>query len=267
MNKADKYLKETICGIYKITSPSGRVYIGESIDINKRLEDYKKESDKIKQQQKIYNSIKKYGSTNHIFEIVEECPTEDLKCRERYWQDFYDVLGENGLNLKLTECGELKQVHSIETIKKMSLLKKKQYLAGVIESNWKYAKKVPHSEATKLKISEANIGSNNGMFGKKEDLEHKNKRMKNLLNTPKWNKGLSKETDDRLNKLAQKLRGRVAHNKMAHSLTDNCTNEIWESDSLKGLSLICPLSLATLNRLKKEITGEKIKNKYILKVL
>lgn len=259
--------KRKICGVYKITSPSGKIYIGESIDINKRLEDYKRESDKIKQQQKIYNSIKKYGSINHIFEIVEECFIEDLKCRERYWQDFYNVLGENGLNLKLTECGDLKQVHSIETVKKMSLIKKQQHTLGIIESNWKYAKRKPLSKEAKEKISKANKGSSNGMFGNKEDLEHKIKRMENFLSAPKWNKGLSKETDERLKGMSQKLKGRVAPNKIAHSLTDVDKNEVWEASSLKELSLICPISLTTLSRLKNETAGIKIKSKYRLEIL
>lgn len=29
------------CGIYKITSPSGKIYIGQSIDIKRRWLDYK----------------------------------------------------------------------------------------------------------------------------------------------------------------------------------------------------------------------------------
>lgn len=32
MNQAIK-----ICGIYKITSPSGKIYIGQSIDIKRRI--------------------------------------------------------------------------------------------------------------------------------------------------------------------------------------------------------------------------------------
>jgi hypothetical protein len=30
-----------ICGIYKITSPSGKVYIGQSVDIKRRFTTYK----------------------------------------------------------------------------------------------------------------------------------------------------------------------------------------------------------------------------------
>ena len=108
--------KEKICGIYKITSPSGRTYIGESKNINHRWKDYKRL--RCKTQIKIYNSFVKYGVENHIFEIVEECEFHELKCRERYWQDFYDVLN-GGLNLKLSECDELKSELSKETIEKI----------------------------------------------------------------------------------------------------------------------------------------------------
>ena len=96
-------------GIYKITSPSGRVYIGESIDMNRRFKCYKYTFKKDKTQPKLYRSFRKYKVENHIFEIIEECEIDELKCRERYWQDFYDVINV-GLNCKLTECGELKTV-------------------------------------------------------------------------------------------------------------------------------------------------------------
>lgn len=108
--------KKIICGIYKITSPSGRVYIGESIDIKDRWREYKRLD--CKNQVKLYNSLLKYGVDAHIFNIVEECSFEDLLCRERYYQDFYDVLN-GGLNLKLSSCGDNKSVHSEETRKRI----------------------------------------------------------------------------------------------------------------------------------------------------
>lgn len=117
--------KEIICGIYKITSPSGRVYIGESKDIGYRLKTYRKL--RCKNQTKLYNSFLKYGVDAHIFSIIEECLFEELLCKERYWQDFYDVLND-GLNLKLTECGGQKQIHSQETVLK---IKSNHSLKGV----------------------------------------------------------------------------------------------------------------------------------------
>ncbi len=93
-------------GVYKITSPTKKVYIGQSIDIEKRIETYSKYHNGVKSQIKLYNSIKKYGWETHIFEIIEECNVELLNNRERYWQDYYNVLSEYGLNCKLTTCAE-----------------------------------------------------------------------------------------------------------------------------------------------------------------
>ena len=105
-----------ICGIYKITSPSGRVYVGESKNVTKRWKIYKKL--RCKSQTKLYNSFLKYGTKEHTFDIIEECLYENLLCRERYWQDYYDVLN-GGLNLKLTKCGDNKQVVSDNTKNKI----------------------------------------------------------------------------------------------------------------------------------------------------
>ena len=141
--------KDNICGVYKITSPTEKVYIGESKNIQRRWNDYKKL--RCKTQVKIYNSFIKYGWENHIFEIIEECGVEELKCRERYWQDFYDVLGRSGLNLKLTECGEVKQEHSEETIEKIR--------------NSRLGKKL--SQEHRDNIGRGVKGEKNYLFGKK----------------------------------------------------------------------------------------------------
>ena len=96
-----------ICGVYKITNPISCIYIGSSSNIKNRWSAYKK-----CQQSRIKESFTKYGIENHIFEIIEECESDELKCRERHWQDFYDVLGENGLNDILEKCGDKNQVFS-----------------------------------------------------------------------------------------------------------------------------------------------------------
>ena len=152
-----------ICGIYKITSPKGRVYIGESVNIDRRWRNYKCLSN-CSGQRRLLNSFKKYGVESHVFEIIEECEVDELKCRERYWQDFYDVLN-GGLNLKLTECGEVKRVYSEETRKRIGEAHKgrvvseetKQKLREMKgeKASW-YGRK--HSDETKEKMSKAHIG-------------------------------------------------------------------------------------------------------------
>ena len=84
-------------GIYKITSPSGRIYIGQAKDLSLRFKQYLKLQN-CKGQTKLYNSFIFYGVENHVFEIIEECNREKLNNKERYYQDLYNVIGENGLN-------------------------------------------------------------------------------------------------------------------------------------------------------------------------
>jgi group I intron endonuclease len=90
-------------GIYKITNPKGKIYIGQSKNINDRFNSYKKLKHHCSLQPKLFNSLKKYGPENHIFEIIEECSLEQLNEREIYYIDkFKSYL--KGLNL--TSGGE-----------------------------------------------------------------------------------------------------------------------------------------------------------------
>lgn len=91
-------------GIYKITNPANKVYIGQSIDIEGRFQDYKRLKN-CRGQHHLYRSFKLYDVSNHIFEIVEECAESELNIKERYWQDYYNVL-QAGLNCKLTTTGD-----------------------------------------------------------------------------------------------------------------------------------------------------------------
>lgn len=72
--------------IYKITSPSNRIYIGKTKNINKRVSYYKKGH--CKTQILLYNSIIKYTWENHIFEILES-NILNANEREKYWIEYY----------------------------------------------------------------------------------------------------------------------------------------------------------------------------------
>jgi len=109
-------------GIYKITSPNNKIYIGQSVNLKERLRKYKKLN--CKRQIKLYNSFLKYGFKNHIFEIVEECSEELLNEREIYWGEFYNVL-EEGLNLRLGDSRGSMNKETKQKISKSLLGKKK----------------------------------------------------------------------------------------------------------------------------------------------
>jgi group I intron endonuclease len=127
-------------GIYKITSPSGKVYVGQSIDIKYRFSYYYRYE--CKNQIRLYNSFLKYGVSNHIFEIIEECEIDFLNNRELFWQKHYDTINEKGLNCFYTTDENGHREISEKTKLKMSLAQKGR----------------KHSEETRLKISESNKG-------------------------------------------------------------------------------------------------------------
>jgi len=143
-------------GIYKITSPTGKIYIGQSKNIPKRFKEYDKLQCKL--QIVLYRSFLKYGVENHLFEIIEICDFEKLNKRERYWQDFFNVLNE-GLNCKLTSTLDKKTVYSKETLEKMS----KSLKGRVITKEWRENLSAAgrgriFSEETKRKLTERNTG-------------------------------------------------------------------------------------------------------------
>jgi group I intron endonuclease len=159
-------------GIYKITSPSGKIYIGQSNNVEKRLKGYLKEYKCMSSQKRLYNSFLKYGSENHIFEIIDECTIELLNERERFWQEYYNSIGLKGLNCILTQTSEKKRVLSNETRIKLSkslkgkLSGEKNPMYGKFGSlNHFYGKK--HTEETKKILKEKNSGVNHVFYGKK----------------------------------------------------------------------------------------------------
>ncbi len=87
-------------GIYKITAPDGKIYIGQSKNYNKRLQEHKN-SVRFKSTF-LKKSFDSFGFEAHKFEFIESCCSSMLNDRERYYQDLYDVCGTDGLNMVLT---------------------------------------------------------------------------------------------------------------------------------------------------------------------
>jgi group I intron endonuclease len=88
-------------GIYSLTNPQGKIYVGQTSNFNLRLRSYYNNYEHIKEQRKLYYSFKKYGIENHKFLILEYCDLKDLDEREYYWGEKLNVLGDNGLVCRL----------------------------------------------------------------------------------------------------------------------------------------------------------------------
>lgn len=109
-------------GIYKITNPKGKIYIGKSKNIELRFNSYYK-LQHCSQQRKLYNSFKKYGVKNHTFEIIKECVIGSLDLYEIQYIKHYDSI-EQGLNLtsggdggkRSKESEEIRRINSMKPI-------------------------------------------------------------------------------------------------------------------------------------------------------
>ena len=132
-------------GIYKITNPKGRIYIGQSINIENRFKVYRREFG-IKQS-KLFNSFLKYGADAHKFEIITECELSELNELERYYQEIFNCV-KKGLNCNYVKTNSRSGKLSEETKLKMTN-------AQMGNKKWLGRK---HTEETKLKMSKSMKG-------------------------------------------------------------------------------------------------------------
>lgn len=90
-------------GIYKLTSPSGKCYIGQSLNLEKRFKQYKHKA--CKNQNFLYNALVKYGWENFKVDILWST-TDDtnivdiLNDMEKDFIYLYDSIAPNGYNLR-----------------------------------------------------------------------------------------------------------------------------------------------------------------------
>lgn len=149
--------------IYKITSPTGAIYIGQSINVKSRKRLYKNLF--CETQRRVYNSIKKHGWEAHSFEIIETCNECDLDEREIYWIAFYDSCN-NGMNLNYGGKGN---PMSDEGRKKLSEHRKKNPTGTVGnkgENHYNYGKKATPEIRLALSLSHKGLrsGKDNNRF-------------------------------------------------------------------------------------------------------
>lgn len=156
-------------GIYKITSPSGKVYIGQSLNIRKRWNFYR--TSKAKSHPKLYNSFCKYGVDNHYFEIIHELPLDISQNIINYYEQLYmDSYRKCGIELLNIREGGYNGRHSKETIEKLRVINTGKIL----------------NEETKIKIGLKSKG-NKYRLGTKHTKETIEKKSKKVLQFDKFN--------------------------------------------------------------------------------
>jgi group I intron endonuclease len=137
-----------ISGIYCFEFPNGKLYIGQSKNIDNRWRRHKSNANK-GEKGYVYDAIRKYGWNKIKKYIIEKLPpTADLNEREKYWiKEFKSRWEENGYNL--TDGGDGAQNLSESSVKKRS-----DKLKG--RSSWNKGKSMPAE--TRKKISQSHKG-------------------------------------------------------------------------------------------------------------
>lgn len=170
--------------IYKITSPSNKIYVGSSVNIKRRFKRYRCLD--TKGQPKLHNSLIKYGVNNHIFEIICECEELDMYKLENHYADKYCVLGANGLNCQLPKSDDLPCRFSDETRLRMSIAGKKiittpetkiKQREAAFKSNNKRGTGIKHTAEFCKNISIRNIGNTYNLGKKASDTAIENRKI------------------------------------------------------------------------------------------
>lgn len=148
--------------IYKITSPSGKVYVGQTIQtLKERIACHKKVSSNCTL---LKRAISKYGD-EMVYEIIEEVPVEYLDERETYWIKELNSLVPNGYNCSTggNSKKELSQVlkDKIKDGVNIQKIEKNGYLG--------YTKKRGNGFVPAIKMNNKCTYLSNGSFKTKED--------------------------------------------------------------------------------------------------
>jgi group I intron endonuclease len=139
--------EQKLIGIYCLTSPDGKVYVGQSTDLRARYGSffyYRKT--KTNSYRGLEEAVSKYPRKQWRHEILQYCSKEELDELEEFWIKELDATNpERGYNKELGGRGCPKPKRTEEARERMSKAHKGKVL----------------SEETKRKLSESKLGCNN----------------------------------------------------------------------------------------------------------
>lgn len=152
-------------GIYKITSPTGKVYIGQTRNDYLRVKSYRSIQG-CKKQRRLFYSLQKHGWDTHSFEMVHELPADVsddvLSEYERlYWlcckEAGFELLNLSIPGLAVRHSEESKQIMSKQRVGNKNRLGKKGTLNSQTRKRMSDSKKgVTFTDAHKVNIRLSN---------------------------------------------------------------------------------------------------------------
>lgn len=94
--------KEIHTGIYKITNLNNKMcYVGQAVDVAARWKQHIKRGIGAEPptRNKLYPAMLSVGVENFSFELIEDCPREELNEKEQFWQTYFKAK-EFGYSIK-----------------------------------------------------------------------------------------------------------------------------------------------------------------------
>jgi len=188
--------------IYKIQSPSGKAYIGQSWCFKHRMSEHRNTE---RTNHPLYASIGKYGFDNHEIKILHilplDVPQEIMDLYEQIYMDAYREAGFKLMNLR--EAGSNGKLHP-DVIARMTLIKiGKKQSAETIE------KRVSKLRGRKLSP---------------EIIKRMSANRKVAENIGAWNRGIIR-TDENKKRISDTLKSRTDNKGENHNMA-KLTNEI-----------------------------------------
>ena len=112
-------------GIYVITAPNGKVYVGASTNIKRRWADHK--HNRRIGKTNLCKSFREFGVDKHSFEILEECKVDKLLERETFWKTQYlSKVGDDMSQVLFHQRKDANKMHSMSKSTKAKLSKSAQ---------------------------------------------------------------------------------------------------------------------------------------------
>lgn len=212
--------------IYKITSPTNKIYIGQSWDWVNRIKYYEKIL--CKNQVKIYNSLLKYGYSNHEIKIIHELPKDTTQSildnyEILYWQ-LYKNCNIEMLNISEPGRGGKRSKESVEKQRETRKITGYKHSQEVLD-------KISLSNKGKVRTLEMIEKMKERLKGHKQSQESINKmietrRLNNKPRTEEHKKHLSEALKGISRPYAKYLTTRPT---TARKVIDTNTNEIFNS--------------------------------------
>jgi group I intron endonuclease len=154
--------------IYKVTNKiNEKMYIGRTTNLKEKMRIHMKRALNNKHNSHFHNAIRKYSKENFKWKIIAKCfSKEELNNVEIEMIEKYNTF-ENGYNLTRGGEGRFGYSHTEETKKKISEAERgeKNHMYGKRGSNCPNFGKT-HSKKTKKRMSEAKKGENHTFYSK-----------------------------------------------------------------------------------------------------